>query len=344
MRWPAVAKILLLALFLFSAPAQAGDPAGRWALRVGGRTLILLELERAPGGAWSGRLLRPQHMHASQFLIFSGVEGPVVTRTVKGTEQPGGTIRLAATGSTPDDTDAYLFRVLEAGTGELALADVPPGIHFPAMTLARARAGEAVAESWDPYQSYAIDIDRPSNPEMKAMFDADQAARSDPTKIDWRVLGPQDEARRLRTLQLLQSGALNSGADFYHAAFIFQHGGKPDDYLLAHTLAVAAVTRGRPDGAWIAAATLDRYLQNIGQKQIYGTQFTTPPGGRTTQDPYDPKLIPDSLREALGVPPLADQERQRAEFEAQERAMGAAPASRRSASPKPVSRRARSEH
>jgi hypothetical protein len=153
------------------------------------------------------------------------------------------------------------------------------------------------------------------NREMAAIFDADQAARENPAKIDWKIVGPQDVARRIRTKTLLDSGALRTGNDFYDAAFVFQHSVKTDDFLLAHTLAVAAAARGRRDAAWIAAATLDRYLVNIGQKQIYGTQFITPQNGSTTQEPYDRNLVSDALRIALGVPPLADQEKRRKEVD-----------------------------
>jgi hypothetical protein len=88
---------------------------------------------------------------------------------------------------------------------------------------------------------------------------------------------------------------------------------------------MAAIARGRPDATWIAAATLDRYLQNIGQPQVYGTQFSTPPGRPTTQEPFNRTLIADRLRIILGVPPLADQEAQRARFEAQARTGEKAP-------------------
>lgn len=137
---------------------------------------------------------------------------------------------------------------------------------------------------------------------------------------------PRDEARRTRVRALLEAGALNSGDDFYHAAFVFQHGSEPGDYLLAHSFALIAASRGRPDATWIAAATLDRYLQNIGRPQIYGTQYSTPRGRPTTQDPYDRDLVSDALRAALGVPVQAAQERQRAEFEARARAAEAATA------------------
>jgi hypothetical protein len=155
------------------------------------------------------------------------------------------------------------------------------------------------------------------NLEMTAIFDADQADRENMTKIDWLVVGPRDEARRVQTRELLEAGKLRTGNDFYHAAFIFQHGSQPNDFLLAHTFAVIAAARGRSDATWIAAATLDRYLQRIGQKQIYGTQFTAANNGTPTQEPYDRTLVPDALRAALRVPSTQAQERQRRELEAE---------------------------
>jgi len=163
-----------------------------------------------------------------------------------------------------------------------------------------------------------------NNIEMTRIFEADQAARKDPARIDWNKVAAEDAARRTRTRELLDTGAIRSGSDYWHAAFVFQHGGTPDDFLLAHTLAVLAVARGRQDATWIAAATLDRYLQSMGQKQIYGTQYRSPaPGASWTQDPYDRALISDALREAMGVPVLADQEKRRVEMEARHRASSA---------------------
>ena len=168
----------------------------------------------------------------------------------------------------------------------------------------------AIASAAPPNQS----LD--DNAEMTAISDADQADRSDPAKIDWTVVGPRDEARKARTKALVDAGKLHSANDFYHAAFVFQHGSKPDDFLLAHTFSVIAAALGRKDATWIAAATLDRYLQKIGQKQIYGTQFSTKDKSPMTQEPYDRELVSDALRAALGVPPLKEQEKQRQEFEA----------------------------
>ncbi len=157
----------------------------------------------------------------------------------------------------------------------------------------------------------------PDNSEMAAIFAADQADRAPGGPgIDWAVVGPRDAARQARTRALLDGGALRTGDDFYRAAFIFQHGTKANDYLMAHTLAVAAAARGHAGAAWIAAAALDRYLQKIGQPQIYGTQYRTPDRRNTTQEPYNRTLVPDALRKALGVPTQAEQEVRRRELEA----------------------------
>jgi hypothetical protein len=130
---------------------------------------------------------------------------------------------------------------------------------------------------WGADPEYPLDEPWPSNPEMTRLFDEDQGARQ-AANIDWDVVGAQDAARRVRTHALLDAGALHSAGDFWHAAFVFQHGDKPQDYLLAHGLAIIAAAKGRRDAAWIAAASLDRYLQAIGQKQVYGTQYHMRPG------------------------------------------------------------------
>lgn len=153
------------------------------------------------------------------------------------------------------------------------------------------------------------------NKEILALFADDQAARQTPQSIDWEVVAAEDAERRNRVNAMLANGELTTGLDYYRAAFIFQHGSEPDEYLKAHHLALAAMALGYSEARWIAAATLDRYLQNIDQPQIYGTQFLSPPGQATTQDPYNRNLISDAERELLGVPPLSEQENQRIQFD-----------------------------
>ncbi|KQM19938.1 hypothetical protein ASE73_04065 [Sphingomonas sp. Leaf24] len=153
------------------------------------------------------------------------------------------------------------------------------------------------------------------NAEMAKLFAEDQAVRQNVKPEQYKDMAfvrrmiADDIARRARTRTLLDEGKLTTAEDYYAAAFVFQHGSQPKDYLLAHTLALASAARGMKDASWIAAATLDRYLQSIGQKQIYGTQFGRKGDAPMTQEPYDRALIPDALRTALGVPVQAEQDK-----------------------------------
>jgi hypothetical protein len=121
----------------------------------------------------------------------------------------------------------------------------------------------------------------------------------------------------LRTM--LAAGQPTSGDDFLEAAFIFQHGDTADDCLFAHILAMEAMARGRASARWIAAATLDRYLQFSKQPQVFGTQYimdpTHPvhvagapfPSGRTL-GPYNDSFLSDSVRTDFCVPDVGPAE------------------------------------
>ena len=129
----------------------------------------------------------------------------------------------------------------------------------------------------------------------------------------WEALAKEDAARQQRTRALLASEQLHSGDDFREAAVIFQHGSTPEDFLLAHTLAMVAVSRGDDTAVWIGAATLDRYLQSIDRPQVYRNEANE----TKTQEPYNRTLISDSLRLELGVPPLEAQQVQLKEWQEQ---------------------------
>ncbi len=128
-----------------------------------------------------------------------------------------------------------------------------------------------------------------------------------------------DEERLAATRKLLDRGELHSGKDYEEAAVVFQHSRQPDDYLVAHTLAVIAIAKGDKDAIWIASASLDRYLSSVGKSQIYGTQFHTPIGGPATQEPYNRTLISDALRRDLSVPSQAEQQKTLEEYERESR-------------------------
>jgi hypothetical protein len=306
---------LLLALLLLclARPALAAepDPAGLWVLRSEGATLFLIEVQRTPQG-WSGSWSHPAEMKLNGAAI-SKVKMPAVkAASISGRAAGAGSVELVFDDPRPGARpDIFTIVPIDDSRAELNWSGVAQKLLLERPSSAAARAVTAL-----PGETYRLPFHRPTNPEMTALFDADQAARTDPGAIDWEVVAREDDSRRKRTKALLDSGALNSADDFYHAAFIFQHGGEPGDYLIAHALAVIATARGRADATWIAAATLDRYLQAIGQKQIYGTQYSTPDGQPTTQEPYDRTLLSDALRAATGVPAQAEQEKRRAAIEA----------------------------
>jgi hypothetical protein len=174
----------------------------------------------------------------------------------------------------------------------------------------------SVATDWDAHCTYYPDETEQSNPEMQRIMSEDQKPRQskDMSHADWPTISRQDEERRKQVRELLSRGALHTGKDFEQAAFVFQHGSTPDDYLLAHTLAMIAVARGDPGALWIATATLDRYLNSIKQPQIYGTQFHNTKQTPWTQEPYNRTLISDQLRSQLGVPSQAAQQKQLEEY------------------------------
>ncbi|MCT8001178.1 hypothetical protein NZL82_04720 [Sphingomonas sanguinis] len=258
------------------------------------------------GASWE----RPQHFESDGEYI-TKVRGPIVRRIARSVRPMGEDLELTFDDPEPN-SEPDVFRVHCETDGTLtasyALFQTDP-VH-----LARASANRSTLGRWDVARAYPVVTSRPTNAEMTAIFEADQKDRMSPS-IDWTVVSAADKKRRARTQQLLDSGALQSGDDFYHAAFLFQHGDGPNDHLKAHLLAMIAVARGKPQAVWIASATLDRYLQSIGQSQVLGTQYRVPRGGKATQEPYDRTLASDAMRRALRVPPLAEQEQQRQSYD-----------------------------
>src|SRR5689334_20663257 len=97
------------------------------------------------------------------------------------------------------------------------------------------------------------------NAEMAAIVAADQAVREGGGQVDGQAMVRADAERRQRTRELFDGGALTTANDFFAAAFVFQHGETPEDFLLAHVFAVRSLALGRTDAEWITAASLDRY-------------------------------------------------------------------------------------
>jgi hypothetical protein len=308
-------SLLVASVFNVSSVAQDPSPfVGDWVLKLGNRAFAVLSVVRSGSKAEiTGSLVHPQHFSSSNGYGIYGIRGAVAKYAIVGAVVKEKCLSFTAQNpSDPKDNDDFEFCV--AGSGEGSLRYEIPG--FASWPVSKANGPPVVANDWDSSRTYFVDDSEISNPDMQRIFDEDQKDRQPGLgNIDWQKISKADAARRAETAKLLAANQLHSGEDFQRAAFVFQHGEKPDDYLLAHTLAMVAVARGDGSAMWIAAATLDRYLQSIQQPQVYGTQFFTKDNEPTTQEPYNRSLIPDSLRGSLGVPSQAAQEEQRKRYD-----------------------------
>jgi len=302
----------LSSLFTTGGLAYASGPqdfAGTWAAKIAGKNLFVLKIE-IQGDTIRGAYQRPAKYDMVN-LLFADMRGVRTDSLVGGRFRDGALHFIIQNANDPNDKDPYVM-TLRGDQAELTIEGLPSGVIVTPRVLVRAADNAKVASDWQPNRGYsASDSDTP-NAEMTAIFDADQKDRTS-DQADWSAVAQADAARREQTRRLLETGALHTGEDYQHAAFVFQHGDSSADYLLAHTLAMVAVTKGKATAIWIAAATLDRYLQNIGQKQIFGTQFLTHSQNDRevwTEEPYDRTLISDTLRDQLGVPAQNVQEKQ----------------------------------
>ena len=164
---------LLIAAFLMimSGPALAADPQGTWALRAGDTTIMLFKVTRSPRG-WSGEWMEPAH-YDSDGNSFSNVSGPVERKKATTARAvPGGGVELTFGHQPGTIPNVFVIRARGASTADLdfiAFGSEPA-------TLTRATLGQRLG-GWDRSRVYVRTIDRPTNAEMTAIFDADQADR-----------------------------------------------------------------------------------------------------------------------------------------------------------------------
>jgi len=313
----AVVSVVLAAVAVTVIADSPAGYVGQYVLRLGTRNFLVLNLQEVDG-KWTGTVSRPRHSTLGP--LFSDISSEVITEPIAAaTVQQDHLHLIAKNPANPSDIDAFDFKLLSPDRASLQPSEFP----IDPWTLSRVPVSpqQSVSTDWDPHRSYYPDEMEQSNPEMQHIMDEDQKPRQsmDMSHADWATINKQDEQRRVRVRELLARGDLHTGKDFEQAAFVFQHGSTPNDYLLAHTLAMLAIARGNPGALWIATATLDRYLNSIKQPQIYGTQFHNSKEAPWTQEPYNRTLISDELRRQLGVPSQAAQEKQLAQYKSSNR-------------------------
>ncbi len=305
-------RTALLSLAVCAVVTGATAPNGLWVLNLGPRTLLILSITAPPGSgrSVSGWLSQPSNFQTDGWS-FTQVARQVRTRPIVASSWNGATLSITVQNpANASNKDKLLFTLTDETHAQLRMA----GQSLPPFELIRAHGTPSIATDWDQAKTYSPDDGAISNSEMKRIFDEDQRARPAGFKIDWASVNKSDAGRRAATRKLLKADALHTGEDFTWAAFVFQHGSAPSDFLLAHTLAIIALKKGYGRASWIAAATLDRYLQSVHQSQIYGTQFLTPEGRPATQEPYDRSLVSDTVRRRLGVPIQSEQDEQRKQY------------------------------
>lgn len=285
----------------FTSRDNLADYAGQWIMKLGHRNFMVLNIQVAKGKV-SGTLDRPLHYILGIANVGDITPASTVEIIVETALSQGKLNFLVRDSSTKKEER---FEMVVQSATQAELRKLLEDRSFGPWTFSRAPSGRhaAVAANWEPHHLYFLDESETSDPEMKKILEADQQDRSGDLDLDQdarQAWSKRDVERRGATRRLLADGRLHTGEDYRNAAFIFQHGDKPEDYLLAHTLAMIAASRGDAIGVWIAAATLDRYLHSIEKPQIFGTQFDP-------QEPFDRELISDVLRRQLNVPPLAQQ-------------------------------------
>lgn len=161
------------------------------------------------------------------------------------------------------------------------------------------------------FRANAEAYDKEHNAELRAMYEADQAARQDISRdapeeereAFWAKLMAEDEARRERAAEIAAGGGIKTGEDYFAAAMIYQHGESLDDFAKAREYAAKAVELGNERGRWLAAAAWDRWLVNAGYHQRFGTQYMCDPKCRL--EPWD-ETITDEERARWNVPPIEE--------------------------------------
>lgn len=305
-----VVAIAACALTLAQCRRDETSPSGTWVMTLGNRPFIVITLQGA-----DGVVSHPAHFGLSGDGRFTNIDRAVVTKPLADVTIEPSRIRFSIVNpDDPADRDDYELLIDEPDRGRLVAVGIPFETDWP-MTRGASRDAPSVATDWDALLAYTIaPVVTLSNAEMAAIFEEDQSDRQgEPSTYSsdaWAAIARSDAGRRQRVRALIDRQELHTPEDFRKAAFIFQHGDGPRDYLLAHTLALVAISKGDASASWIAAATLDRYLQAVGQSQIYGTQFLTPGDTLPTQEPYDRPLVTDEIRRELGVPRLQAQDEQ----------------------------------
>lgn len=144
--------------------------------------------------------------------------------------------------------------------------------------------------------------------ELLSLYQADRQDRLSSPKHNtpaYLALRERDSQRRARVAAIIATEELSDAADYYHAAWIMNHGDSCEDARNAHLLALRSSDLGHRPARWLAAASYDRWQMYQGKPQKFGTNYWYDGSGDRLWD-----VLPettDEERAAWDVPPLAEQ-------------------------------------
>lgn len=146
------------------------------------------------------------------------------------------------------------------------------------------------------------------NEELLSLYKQDRHEHSNQAKVntpEYKAMRARDMQRRERVMGIVTQSESLTAEDYFHAAWIMNHGDTPVDAQHAHTFAVRSSELGYRPARWLAAASYDRWLMYQGRPQKYGTNYIYD-GRQDRLWDVDPSTT-DEERAAWDVPPLAEQ-------------------------------------
>jgi hypothetical protein len=114
--------------------------------------------------------------------------------------------------------------------------------------------------------------------ELQSIVNRDQADREGFekfTKDELIRMYSMDKKRRMRVGEIFGEGCFDNAKDYAAAALVYQHGDKPDHYWQAFMWFKKAMELGASGQQRNMALAIDRYLVNMGHKQLFLTQALT---------------------------------------------------------------------
>lgn len=111
--------------------------------------------------------------------------------------------------------------------------------------------------------------------ELQKIVREDQQARKDwvsftPDQI--KAMGREDVVRRKRVGEIFGEGCFSLPQDYAAASLVFQHGDSPDHFYQVFLWSKRGVELGDSKQKDLMALGIDRYLVNVGKKQLFATQ------------------------------------------------------------------------